>query len=182
MPEVDFSMNVEMPEVSMNALVFLVYLSSEATHVCNDPIAEKFLSSIIHNEEEAYESYRAYAHHVGFTVRKDHTTYWPNSKKLKVKDYICGKAGYKKEPNNTVKFRKADTRNDSKAMVRFHVGFEGNWTVAKFIENHNHPLAESGDKHLLRSNRRIRMEQEAASSRRVVDAFEQSLTDCLTQE
>ncbi|XP_020592540.1 protein FAR1-RELATED SEQUENCE 5-like [Phalaenopsis equestris] len=129
--------------------------SFEATQVYNDPIAEKFLSSIIHSEEEAYESYRAYAHHVGFTVRKDHTTYWPNSKKLKVKDYICGKAGYKKEPNNTVKFRKADTRTGCKAMVRFHVDFEGNWKVAKFIENHNHPLADRGDKHLLRSNRRI---------------------------
>ncbi|XP_020596711.1 uncharacterized protein LOC110036576, partial [Phalaenopsis equestris] len=113
--------------------------SYEATHVCNDPIAKKFLSSIIHNEEETYESYRAYSHHVGFTVRKDHTTYRSNCKKLKVKDYICEKAGYNKESNNTVKFRKADTR----------IGLE------KLIENHNHPLAESGDKHILHSSRRI---------------------------
>ncbi|XP_020576090.1 protein FAR1-RELATED SEQUENCE 5-like [Phalaenopsis equestris] len=32
---------------------------------------------------------------------------------------------------------------------------DGNWTIKKFIKNHNHPLAESSDKHLLRSSRRI---------------------------
>ncbi|XP_020589909.1 uncharacterized protein LOC110031142 [Phalaenopsis equestris] len=138
--------------------------SSGATHpfpepkiVCNDPIPDSFLRTVVHNENEAYEQYCAYAHHIGFTVRKDHSSFWPNSKNIKTKDFICGKAGYKREPkfNNTVKFKRADTRTGCLAMIRYVVDVEGNWSVKKFIKSHNHPLAKSGDRHLLRSNRKI---------------------------
>lgn len=40
-------------------------------------------------------------------------------------------------------------------MVRYIVDIDGNWTIKKFVEGHNHPLAETGDKHLLRSSRKI---------------------------
>ncbi|XP_020595967.1 uncharacterized protein LOC110035969, partial [Phalaenopsis equestris] len=126
--------------------------SCEPTNVLNEPIAENFLSNTIHNEQEAYGSYCAYAHHVGFTVGKDHTRYWPNSKKLKTKDFVCGKAGYKKEPNimDTVKFKKTDTGTRCLVMVRYVVDPEGK-------------------------------EQEASTSREVVNPCEANLTDCLTK-
>lgn len=155
--------------------------SDEATEAWDPAITDMFLRSNVCNENEAYESYRTYAHNVGFTVRKDHTSYWPNSRKLKSKDFICGKAGFKKEPNNMdmdrVKYKKADTRTGCKAMVRFAVDVDGNWKVAKLIENHNHPLAESGDKHLLRSSRKISdlnadvLRSMTDSGIRTVDAF-----------
>ncbi|XP_020596366.1 protein FAR1-RELATED SEQUENCE 5-like, partial [Phalaenopsis equestris] len=83
--------------------------------------------------------------------------FWPNSKMIKTKDFICGKAGFKKELNNnvSVKYRRGDTRTGCPAMIRYVVDVEGNWSVKKFIETHNHPLAADGDKHLLRSSRKM---------------------------
>ncbi|XP_020591818.1 putative protein FAR1-RELATED SEQUENCE 10 [Phalaenopsis equestris] len=125
--------------------------------VCSDPIAKKFLSIIVHNEQKAYEIYCAYAHHVGFSVRKDHNSCWSNPKKRKTKDFLCGKAGHKKDSNlmNTVKYKKPDTMTGCQAMVRYAVDLKGNWTVNKFIKSHNHHLVECSDKHLLPSGKKI---------------------------
>jgi len=35
------------------------------------------------NEKEAYEAYRSYGYNLGFSVRKDHQSYWPNFRNLK---------------------------------------------------------------------------------------------------
>ncbi|XP_020573853.1 protein FAR1-RELATED SEQUENCE 5-like [Phalaenopsis equestris] len=121
------------------------------------PDTEKLLNAVVQNENEAYEQYCLYAHHIGFTVRKEHSGFWPNSKKLKTKDFVCGKAGFKKELKDTitVRFKRADTRTGCPAMIRYFVDLDGNWSVKKFVESHNHPLAEDGDKHLLRSSRKM---------------------------
>ncbi|XP_020598245.1 protein FAR1-RELATED SEQUENCE 5-like [Phalaenopsis equestris] len=121
------------------------------------PETEKLLHAVVHNENEAYEQYCLYAHHIGFTVWKEHSGFWPNSKKLKTKKFICGKAGFKKELKDTIttRFKRADTRTGCPTMIRYFVDLEGNWSVKKFIESHNHPLAEDGDKHLLGSNRKM---------------------------
>ncbi|XP_020598787.1 uncharacterized protein LOC110038324, partial [Phalaenopsis equestris] len=137
--------------------VFINVQSCEQRTICNDLIAEKFFSIIVHYEQETYEAYCAYAHHVGFSVRKDHNSYWPNYKKRKSKDFLCAKVGHKKESNlmNTEKYKKTDIRTGCQVMVRYVVYLEGNWTVHKFIESLNHPLVEYDDKHILRSSRRI---------------------------
>ncbi|XP_020589810.1 uncharacterized protein LOC110031106 [Phalaenopsis equestris] len=98
-----------------------------------------------------------YAHHIGFTVRKEHSGFWSNSKKLKTMDFVCGKAGFKKELKDTItaRFKRADTRTGCPTMIRYFVDLEGNWSVKKFIESHNHLLAEDGDKHLLCSSRNM---------------------------
>ncbi|XP_020588855.1 protein FAR1-RELATED SEQUENCE 5-like [Phalaenopsis equestris] len=54
-----------------------------------------------------------------------------------------------------MKYRKAGTRTGCQAMVRYAIDLDGNWTIKKFVESHNHPLAESDDKHLLRSSQKI---------------------------
>ncbi|PKU62111.1 Protein FAR1-RELATED SEQUENCE 5 [Dendrobium catenatum] len=94
------------------------------------------------NEKEAYEAYRSYGYNLGFSVRKDHHSYWPNSKNLKSKDFVCSKAGFKKLPDLNIqrKYRRSDTRTGCPAMVRFTVDEAGYWKVKKFIENHNHDL------------------------------------------
>ncbi|XP_020587879.1 uncharacterized protein LOC110029787 [Phalaenopsis equestris] len=109
--------------------------SCEQITICSDPIAKKFLSIIVHNEQETYEVYYAYAHNVRFSVRKDHNSYWPNSKKRKSKDFLCTKSGHKKESNlmNAGKYKKADTRTSCQAMVCYAVDLEGNWTLQKFF-------------------------------------------------
>ncbi|XP_020585896.1 protein FAR1-RELATED SEQUENCE 6-like [Phalaenopsis equestris] len=129
----------------------------ESEAKCRDESANILLETVVHNDKEAYGVYCAYAHHIGFSVRKEHDTFWPNSKNLKMKDFVCGRAGFKKELKATqiVKYKRADTRSGCPTMIRDAVDVEGNWTIKKFIESHNHSLANTGDKHLLRSSRKI---------------------------
>ncbi|KAL0910954.1 hypothetical protein M5K25_019051 [Dendrobium thyrsiflorum] len=42
-------------------------------------------------EKEAYEMYCEYAHNAEFSVRKEHHSYWPNSRIIKSKDFVCSK-------------------------------------------------------------------------------------------
>ncbi|KAL0907915.1 hypothetical protein M5K25_022370 [Dendrobium thyrsiflorum] len=109
------------------------------------------------SEKEAYEKYCHYAHTHGFSVRKEHHSYWPGTRKVKSKDFVCSKAGFKKakELNPNTKYRKSCTRTGCPAMVSFAVTQEGIWTVKRSIESHNHELAKPDDQHLLRSSRHI---------------------------
>ncbi|KAH0450073.1 hypothetical protein IEQ34_020765 [Dendrobium chrysotoxum] len=47
------------------------------------------LSDVYANEKEAYEAYCNYGHNLGFSVRKDHHSFWPNSRKIKSKVFVC---------------------------------------------------------------------------------------------
>ncbi|KAH0460417.1 hypothetical protein IEQ34_011080 [Dendrobium chrysotoxum] len=50
-------------------------------------------------EKGAYEMYCKYAHNTGFSVRREHHNYLPNSIKIRCKDFICSKSGFNKSPN-----------------------------------------------------------------------------------
>ncbi|KAI0496502.1 hypothetical protein KFK09_022819 [Dendrobium nobile] len=115
------------------------------------------LSVVCNSEKEAYDTYCRYAHSVGFSVRKEHHCYWPNSRKIRMKDFVCSKAGFKKglDLNAKSKYRKANTRTGCPTMIRFSVDQDGEWKVTKCVENHNHELASPEDQHLLRSCRNI---------------------------
>ncbi|XP_020698054.2 protein FAR1-RELATED SEQUENCE 5-like [Dendrobium catenatum] len=119
------------------------------------------LSVVCNSEKEAYDMYCRYAHSVGFSVRKDHHSFWPNSRKIRMKDFVCSKAGFKKglDLNAKSKYRKANTRTGCPAMIRFSVDQDGEWKVNKCVENHNHELARPEDQHLLRSCRNITKER-----------------------
>ncbi|KAL0914059.1 hypothetical protein M5K25_017558 [Dendrobium thyrsiflorum] len=109
------------------------------------------------NEKEAYEAYCNHAHNVGFSVRKDHHYYWPTFRKIKSKDFVCSKAGFKKMPdlNFQLKYQKSDTGTGCSAMIRFTVDETEYWKVKKIIENHNHDLFGLEDRHLLRLSRNV---------------------------
>ncbi|XP_020672585.1 protein FAR-RED IMPAIRED RESPONSE 1-like [Dendrobium catenatum] len=109
------------------------------------------------HEKEAYDKYCQYAYSHSFSVRKEHHSFWPNSMKIKSKDFVCSKAGFKKETekNMKVKFRKSTTRTRCPAMVRFAVSEDGIWMVKRSVESHNHELAKPDDQHLLRSSRGV---------------------------
>ncbi|XP_028557088.1 protein FAR1-RELATED SEQUENCE 5-like [Dendrobium catenatum] len=109
------------------------------------------------NEKEAYEAYCNYGQNLGFSVREDHYSYWPNSRNLKSKDFVCSKADFKKLPDLNIqrKYQKSDTRAGCPAMIRFTVDEVGYWKVKKFIENHNHDLPRLEDRRLLRSCRNV---------------------------
>ncbi|KAL0916162.1 hypothetical protein M5K25_013652 [Dendrobium thyrsiflorum] len=142
--------------------------------------AEGFSISVAYKDEkEAYEAYCTYAHNNGFSVRKDHHSFWPNSRKIKSKDFVCSKADFKKQSdlNSQKKCRRFETRTGCPCLIRFAVDEDGNWIVKKFIESHNHDLARLEDRHLLRSYRNIDDERASIlksmteAEIRTVDAF-----------
>ncbi|KAL0922196.1 hypothetical protein M5K25_006165 [Dendrobium thyrsiflorum] len=142
--------------------------------------SEGFNISVAYKDEkEAYEAYCSYAHNNGFSVRKDHHSFWPNSRKIKTKDFVCSKAGFKKQSdlNSQKKCRRSETRTGCPCLIRFSVDEDGNWIVKKFIESHNHDLARLEDRHLLRSCRNIDDERASVlksmteAGIRTVDAF-----------
>ncbi|XP_020683588.1 protein FAR1-RELATED SEQUENCE 6-like [Dendrobium catenatum] len=135
-------------------------VSEEADNLENADVQETSAHEAEHvepdvyvNEKEAYEAYRKYGYNLGFSVRKDHHSYWPNSRNLKSKDFVCSKAGFKKlhDLNIQRKYQRSDTRTGCPAMIRFTVDEGGYWKVKKFIENLNHDLPRPEDRHLLRS-------------------------------
>ncbi|KAI0524535.1 hypothetical protein KFK09_003909 [Dendrobium nobile] len=109
------------------------------------------------NEKEAYETYFNYGQNLGFSVREDHHSCWPNSINLKSKDFVCSKVDFKKLPDLNIqrKYQKSDTRDDCPAMIRFTVDEAGYWKVKKFIENHNYDFPRPEDQSLLRSCRNV---------------------------
>ncbi|XP_028550014.1 protein FAR1-RELATED SEQUENCE 5-like [Dendrobium catenatum] len=125
----------------------------ESEHVESVRLDEKFsLSDVYVNEKEAYEAYRKYGYNLGFSVCKDHHSYWPNSRNLKSMDFVCSKAGFKKlhDLNIQRKYQRSDTRIGCPVMIKFTVDEGGYWKVKKFIENHNHDLPRPEDRHLFR--------------------------------
>ncbi|KAK8945215.1 hypothetical protein KSP39_PZI007880 [Platanthera zijinensis] len=103
--------------------------------------------------------YCEYAHQKGFSVRKAHVVYWTHSRIIKAREYKCSKAGHKQSKptaESQVKFHRLDTRTGCLACINFSVDKEGkNLMVAKFVEEHNLPLAMKNEVHLLRSQRKI---------------------------
>ncbi|KAH0468826.1 hypothetical protein IEQ34_002058 [Dendrobium chrysotoxum] len=61
------------------------------------------------------------------SIRKEHHSYWPNSRKIKSKDFVCLKAGFKKDIdlNSNSKYQKSNTITGCPTMVRFSMGEDG---------------------------------------------------------
>ncbi|KAI0493849.1 hypothetical protein KFK09_023974 [Dendrobium nobile] len=138
-------------------------------------ISESFLEkrAIYKDETEAYECFCTYAHDNGFSIRKDHHNFWPNFRKIKSKDFICSKAGFKKSDDHNSGKRKRFTRpvvrTGCPVIVRFVTDEDGYWHVKRFIESHNHELASPADRYLLRSCRNV-IEEKASVLKSMTDA------------
>ncbi|PKU69329.1 Protein FAR1-RELATED SEQUENCE 5 [Dendrobium catenatum] len=123
--------------------------------------------------------YCYYAHNIGFSVRKDHHCYWPNSRKIRLKDFVCLKVRFKKgiDLNTKLKYKKFNTRTGCPAMIRFSIDFDGVWNIQKCIEIRNHELARPEDQHLLKLCRNISDEKAfvlksmTETGIRTIDAF-----------
>ncbi|XP_020675668.2 protein FAR1-RELATED SEQUENCE 5-like [Dendrobium catenatum] len=128
--------------------------------------------AVYKDEIEAYECFCTYAHDNGFSVRKNHHSFWPNSRKIKLKDFVCSKAGFKKSDDHNSgkgkRFTRPVVRTGCPAMVRFVTDEDGYWHVKRFIESHNHELASPADRHLLRSCRNI-IEEKASVLKLMTD-------------
>ncbi|XP_020677103.1 uncharacterized protein LOC110095776 [Dendrobium catenatum] len=83
--------------------------------------------TVYKDEKEAYECFCTYAHDNGFSVQKDHHSFWPNSRKIKSKDFVCSKAGFKKsiDLNSRKRFTRPYVRTGCPSMVRFVTDEDG---------------------------------------------------------
>ncbi|XP_048137295.1 protein FAR1-RELATED SEQUENCE 5-like isoform X2 [Rhodamnia argentea] len=107
------------------------------------------------NEEEAYNTYNAYAIGKGFGVRRGQKA--NNSKGiLRTCTFLCNCEGYSPPilPHERRDVYRTVKRTGCKACIKFKIK-DGVWTVTKFEEVHNHPFIGDEQKHLLRSYRHI---------------------------
>ncbi|KAK8549953.1 hypothetical protein V6N13_055512 [Hibiscus sabdariffa] len=111
---------------------------------------------VVNSEDAAYDLYNDYGHGMGFSVRKGKNRYLAGTKVIRSKDFYCSKQGFKEFEGveDTKKHNKLETRTGCPAMIRYTVQ-DDQWTVTRFISEHNHELATPSKRHLLRSARSI---------------------------
>ncbi|KAL4313259.1 hypothetical protein GQ457_01G027040 [Hibiscus cannabinus] len=111
---------------------------------------------VVNSEDAAYDLYNNYGHGMGFSVRKGKNIYLAGTKVIRSKDFYCSKQGFKEFEGveDTKKHNKLETRTGCPAMIRYTVQ-DDQWTVTRFISEHNHELATPSKRHLLRSARSI---------------------------
>ncbi|KAK8952913.1 hypothetical protein KSP40_PGU004081 [Platanthera guangdongensis] len=68
--------------------------------------------------------YCQYAHTTGFSVRKEHLTYWTRTRIIKIREFCCPKAGVKRV-RPSPKYRKLETRTECLACISFHTDSDG---------------------------------------------------------
>jgi hypothetical protein len=100
------------------------------------------------SEKNAYDMYNTYAGQVGFSIR--HDTKRRSDKTVYSKQIVCCKQGYRGSDSSH-----ATTRIGCNAGIQFSVSREGMSTVQKVKLQHNHTLASSNKKRMLRSQRQV---------------------------
>ncbi|KAK2408219.1 protein FAR1-RELATED SEQUENCE [Trifolium repens] len=146
---------------------------NECEPIETDEPRDIFLGQVVNSKEEAYDLYQEHAFKVGFSVRKGKECYYDNEKKnTRLKEFYCSKQGFKNnEPDGEVAYKRADSRTNCKAMVRFNVTKEGVWKVTKLILKHNHEFVPLHQRYLLRSMRNMSNLKEGRIKSMVNDAI-----------
>lgn len=130
---------------------------NECQPIETDEPRDIYLGQVVNSKDEAYDLYQEHAFKTGFSVRKGKELYYDNEKKkTRLKDFYCSKQGFKNnEPDGEVAYKRADSRTNCLAMVRFNVTKEGVWKVTKLILDHNHEFVPLQQRYLLRSMRNM---------------------------
>ncbi|OWM84071.1 protein FAR1-RELATED SEQUENCE 5-like [Punica granatum] len=131
--------------------------STVSRGLIDDFANDNLLGKIVRSEEEAYTLYNEYAYEKGFSIRKAKSRYYEGTRLIRQKEYVCSKEGFKEDPtpSETPSYNRLDVRTGCKAMIRFTVK-DDEWKVTHFIAEHNHELASTEERHLLRSARNFR--------------------------
>ncbi|KAK4760089.1 hypothetical protein SAY87_023220 [Trapa incisa] len=148
-------------EVDEGELTIVEFKASTVSRGVNDDFAsDNLLGKIVRSEDEAYTLYNEYAYEKGFSIRKAKSRYYEGTRLIRQKEYVCSKEGFKEDPtpSETPSYNRLDVRTGCKAMIRFTVK-DDEWKVTHFIAEHNHELASSEERHLLRSARNFRRPQ-----------------------
>ena len=118
------------------------------------------VSQMFASEKQGYEHYNRYARAKGFSVRLDDKEYVKGTREVKARRFCCSKEGHRLEKYFQATDQKREpralTRCGCKAMLEIqHDAGRGQWFVKKFVDVHNHPLADPDQSAFLRSHRRM---------------------------
>jgi hypothetical protein len=119
-----------------------------------------YIGMTFDNWEDGEEFYKAYAEHVGFSVR-----IWTQLKggdgALLWKRYVCTRGGFRKGNKwvitaaNKPKRNRKLTRCGCEAMIGFKRNADGKYEVTRFVKSHNHELLSASQRQLIKSSREV---------------------------
>ncbi|XP_073309972.1 protein FAR1-RELATED SEQUENCE 5-like [Primulina huaijiensis] len=116
------------------------------------------VGKIVNTLEEAYLLYCQYTHVKGFSVRNGEQRCFSHTDELQSKEFNCSCEGLKDEKRSSKKFpiyQKLLTRTNYKAKLKISREKGGQWSLSRFVEEHNHEMFAHDQTHLLRSARNI---------------------------
>ncbi|KAI0505078.1 hypothetical protein KFK09_016035 [Dendrobium nobile] len=114
---------------------------------------EPKVGMLFNSEEHAYEFYNSYAKRKGFSVRKGHLSRRKDGS-IRDRHYLCSNEGTRQEHRTHItKKPRAIERTNCLARIELKVTRDNAWTISKYIDDHNHPLASPNKIHMLRSHR-----------------------------
>ncbi|KAH6783470.1 hypothetical protein C2S52_008429 [Perilla frutescens var. hirtella] len=116
------------------------------------------IGNIVDSVDQAYLLYCEYGRCRGFNVRKGDQYYFSGTNELRWKEFECsceGRPDDKRSKGRVASYRKRITKSNCKAKLR--IGREKNlqWTVHKFVKEHNHEMLGTHQAYLLRSARQL---------------------------
>ncbi|KAK4594706.1 hypothetical protein RGQ29_018416 [Quercus rubra] len=113
-------------------------------------------------DDNAYEFYKQYAHRMGFNVRKQYVRRG-SAGHIKRRTFCCSKEGERAidKRREQVSFHHPISRIGCLAQMTCQLQKDGMLEVVSFHKQHNHEFAPSPMKHMLRSNRKITLAQQA---------------------
>lgn len=119
----------------------------------NNSQLEPKVGMLFNSEEQAYEFYNSYAKRKGFSVRKGHLSRRKDGS-IRDRHYLCSNEGTRQEHRTHItKKPRAIERTNCLGRMELKVTRDNAWTISKFIDDHNHPLASPNKIHMLRSHR-----------------------------
>ncbi|KAF5202411.1 Far1-related sequence 5-like [Thalictrum thalictroides] len=135
--------------------------------------------------ENAYLFYNEYARLVGFSIRRAKNRRSNIDGELLFQRFCCSKEGQRRKRRENddgtkvkdgvvVKVRRRNVKSirvGCSAKLDVKRSTSGRWVIQKFDEEHNHDYANQGEKHLLRSQRRLQGDATDMRSKQGVDYF-----------
>ncbi len=115
-----------------------------------------FIGTKFSSEDDAYNSYVKHAELCGFSVRRSSSRKTRDGKRLLMKKFVCSKEGLKNQKRaQEACYSKSVTRTGCNAMVQFFINEIEEWTLNRHDDVHNHILVPVGQRHLMRSARKV---------------------------
>ncbi|XP_073057317.1 protein FAR1-RELATED SEQUENCE 5-like [Primulina eburnea] len=163
----DLNCDDNIEEVGVSNLESVVHRDVEvlSTNSIVDQLESRlFVGEVVKSVEDAYILYCNYAHAKGFSVKRGDQRYFPGTNELQAKEFECSCEGSKDEKRSNAQipvYLKPTSRSKCKAKLRITRQRGGEWTVGRFVTEHNHEMLAVDQRHLLRSSRNISYAQKS---------------------